>query len=187
MTLVRLSISTIRRGGRSRNGGGLVTTFFAGEIPSAEKMSAIDLNNKVGGSVGGVVRTGTTTDATTSETVIDFRTFDAVSGRRYIPKLSSNLLSAGGTSPAGFTVRFRWAAGNSVTTSGTLIQTVNDFISTGSFQHYRFYETSLDYAGIDQQITVGIFALAIAPMTLLRFVDADISQRHFRVVDDGVF
>lgn len=165
----------------------MTTAFFAGEIPSAEKMSAIDLNNKVGGSVGGVVRTGSPTDATTSETLIDSSTFDAISGRRYIPKLSTNLLSAGGTTPAGFTVRFRWAAGNSVTPSGTLIKAVNDFISTGSFQHYRFYETSLDYAGIDQQITVGVFALAIAPMTLLRFVDADDSQRHFRVVDDGVF
>lgn len=136
---------------------------------------------------GSVVRTATDTNASTSETLIDSKTITAVNGRSYCLKLISNLLISGGTSPAGFTVRFRWATGASVSNTDNFIEGINDFISTGSFQHYRNYEQTIDWGGATGQVTFGVFALALGPMSQLRFTGTANGKREFRVVDEGLF
>lgn len=138
------------------------------------------------GTKGGIARTAADTDVGTSEALVNSRTLTAVQGRTYVLKFPTNMLSAGGSVPAALMMRFRWAPGVSVTTAGTLIQTINDFISTGAFQHYSNFETSIDWTAPTQQVTFGVFALALAPMTILRFVNASGSQREFRVDDLGV-
>lgn len=120
------------------------------------KITAMDavLNAQIATRFKGAVTPATNQDIGTSETIMDEKlTFTAVSGRKYLLLHTADHALVSGASTAS-TYNFRYAAGASLTTGGTLIETFIGPPPNGA--HQTFTRHTVFTAPSSGTFTVGL-------------------------------
>jgi hypothetical protein len=124
---------------------------------SGQTLTAASLNEATArGLIDEVIRTSSSGTFTTTETVLDYITFTAISGATYELRMATVLQSSVANDLIG--VRFRWLAAAALTTSGTEFHRVTfnaDIVNRGQIMVTQRTITGLT-AG---QVSIGVTAV----------------------------